>query len=273
MIYNDMKEKTVIITGGSMGIGKGCVKVFCKAEANVVFCSRNKETGLETEKEINDTTEGTCHFYQCDVTKPEEIKKMIEFTAEKFSHIDCIINNAGYTPTRRPIDDIDIEDFHELLKTNLISVFAGCKYALPYIRSTKGSIVNISSILGVVGQEGNSIYTATKGGIISLTKSLAIDEARNQVRVNAVLPGHIITEKYEMKMRTNPQVKKFPAGKLQWLSEGGLPEDVGYACLFLASSHSGYTTGSEIHVTGGFELGNGYRIARHDWTERMKFQV
>ena len=271
MIYNDIKGKTVIITGGSMGIGKGCVKVFCQAEANVVFCSRNKKTGLETEKEINDTTKGASYFYQCDVTKPEEIKEMVAFTADKFGQIDCIVNNAGYTPTRRPIDVIEIEEFHDLLKTNLISVFAGCKYALPYIRNTKGSIINMSSILGVVGQEGNSIYAATKGGIISLTKSLAIDEAQNHVRVNAVLPGHIVTEKYEKKMKAKPKVTTYPAGKSQWLGEGGLPEDIGYACLFLASAYSGYITGAEIYVTGGFELGNGIRIPRYDLKDQMKF--
>ena len=273
MMYNDMKGKKVIITGGSMGIGKGCAKVFCKAGANVVISARRKEAGMKTEQEINSATEGTCRFYQCDVTKPEEIKAMVEYAAEKLGRIDCIINNAGYTPPGKPIDDIDIEDFNDLLKTNLISVFAGCKYALPYIRSNKGSIINISSILGAVGQEGSSIYTATKGGIISLTKSLAIDEARNQVRVNTVLPGHIITEKFEKKRMAKPQAQKSLASEAQWLGEGGLPEDVGHACLFLASTCSGYITGAEIYVTGGFELGNGIRIPRFNWADNMKFRV
>ena len=110
-----------------------------------------------------------------------------------YGRLDCLINNAGWHPDHRPIDDFSVEEFEALLRLNLVSYFAACKYALPHLRQARGSIINMSSLVGVLGQERAATYVSTKAAIIGLTKALAIDEAQNGVRVNAVLPGTIAT--------------------------------------------------------------------------------
>lgn len=257
-----IKGLKVIITGGSKGIGKGCAKAFCEAGADVVICSRNESEGELTAREITESSTGKCEYLKCDVSKPDEVSRLVEYAVEKFGKLDCIINNAGYYPPQRLIDEISIEEFRQIIDTNLIGLFAGCKYALPYLRSTGGSIINMGSVIGSVGQEGASIYTATKGAISSLTKSLAIDEARNGVRVNAVLPGNILTEMYYTNKSRDPDPDEFErwSNNVQWMGRGGTIEEVGNTCLFLASSGASFITGAEIYITGGYEIGEGQNL-------------
>ena len=161
---------------------------------------------------------------------------------------------------------ISEEDFEQVLKTNLIGVFSGCKYALPHLRKSKGSIINMSSILGHAGQEGSSIYTATKGAIIAFTKSLAMDEASHGVRVNVVLPGNIESDlgKYNKTEAADYEKENEISRNIQWIRRAGTPTEIGWTCLFLASGMASYMTGSEVNVTGGFELGNGIKYSRLD---------
>jgi NAD(P)-dependent dehydrogenase (short-subunit alcohol dehydrogenase family) len=259
---DSIKGLKVIITGGSKGIGKGCAKTFCEAGADVIICSRNESEGELTANEISEASTGNCEYLKCDVSNPDEVSRLVEYAVKKFGKLDCIINNAGYYPPQRLIDEISIEEFRQIIDTNLIGLFAGCKYALPYLRSTGGSIINMGSVIGSVGQEGASIYTATKGAISSLTKSLAIDEARNGVRVNAVLPGNILTEMYYTNKTRDPDPDEFErwSNKVQWMGRGGTIEEVGNTCLFLASSGASFITGAEIFITGGYEIGEGQNI-------------
>jgi NAD(P)-dependent dehydrogenase (short-subunit alcohol dehydrogenase family) len=265
--FDDIAGKTVIITGGSKGIGKGCAQVFCEAKANVIICARGEKEGIELAKELNKNTDGTCVFFQCDVSYPEQIKSLIEFTVKEFGNIDCLINNCGYLPKRRPLDEIEVEDFEHVLKTNLISMFISCKHALPYIRKSKGTIINMSSIIGITGQEGSVMYTSIKAAIITFTKSLAIDEARHGIRVNVVVPGHIETEMYELEKSRAADPSKYEklCNQSQWLGRGGTSIEVGYSCLYLASKLSSFITGAELFITGGFELGNGPKIPFYNW--------
>ncbi len=265
-LEDEMKGKVVIITGGNNGIGSGCARAFCFYGSNVVIAARNEQKGTALANELTEAGPGVCIFYTCDVSNPHEVKALIEFTVEKFGQLDCIINNAGYLPKHSPIDDITEDDFEKVLRTNLVGVFSGCKYSLPYLRKTRGSIINMSSILGNVGQEGSSIYSATKGGIISLTKSLAMDEARNGVRVNVVLPGDIGTDLGKEHMKEQIEKKKNAKNKnyVQWIGRQGNVMDTGWTCLFLASNMAAYMTGAEVNVTGGFELGNGLKISRYE---------
>ena len=269
---SDIKDKSVIITGASKGIGKGCAKVFCEAGANVVICARGEEEGSKAAEEIDSSSEGKCLFFKCDVSDPEQIKALINFTVAEFGGIYCLINNCGYLPERRPIDECEAQDYEHVLKTNLISMFMACKYALPYIRRAGGNIINMSSVIGKTGQEGSVMYTSIKGAIISLTKSLAIDEARNGVRVNVVVPGHIETEMFEQEKRraANPKGYVEFCNQSQWLGRGGKSEEVGYACLYLASKFAGFVTGSEFVISGGFEIGNGPKTPFFNWGERQK---
>ena len=255
------RNKVVIITGGSKGIGQGCARVFCRAGAVVVICARNKPDGKLLADELTKTGPGTCIFRQCDVTEPEQIKDLIDWTAQKYGRINCLINNAGYAPLARPIDDFSVDDFKNLVQLNLVSVFAGCKYALPYLRKTRGCIINMSSLVGLIGNKHYSTYVTTKGGINALTKTLAIDEAENGVRVNAVCPAVVVTPLYEMARdkAENPQAYVECSSSWHWLNRPATIEEIGNVCLFLASDAASFITGVELPVSGAAELGYGIK--------------
>jgi len=252
-------DKVVLITGGSKGIGEGCARIFSLSGAKVVICARGKEAGESLSRELTSKGPGECHFQQCDVAKPEDIEKIIDNTVKHFGRLDCLINNAGWHPPEHPIDEFSIEDFKNLLQLNLVSVFAACKYAIPHLRKTRGNIINMSSLVGKIGQEYASTYVATKAGIIGLTKALAIDEARHGVRVNAVLPAVVVTPLYnEARDRAN-NPKEFVdlTSSWHWLGRCATIEEVGRVCLFLASDSASFLTGIELLVSGGAELGYG----------------
>jgi len=252
------KEKVAIITGGSKGIGEGCVRVFHKNGAKVVFCSRGEEDGRKLESELNQCQEPDCGvaaFIRCDVTKEDEIRAMIDFAVDKFGRIDCLINNAGWHPPHQPIDTFSAEDFRSLLDTNLVSYFLASKYALPYLRQTQGSIINMSSLVATLGQVGAATYVATKGGINGLTNALAVDEAKHNVRVNTVSPGNIWTPLWEAGVQSMPDPQKQidSGAEAQLIGRFGTIFEAGEACLFLASEAT-FTTGANLPLTGGAEL-------------------
>ena len=185
------------------------------------------------------------------------MKALVEFAVEKYGHLDTMVNNAGYNPLHFDACDMSIESYQQVLATNLMGEFYGCKYAIPHLRKTKGSIINMSSILSKVGQEQTAGYSSTKGGINSMTQTIAIEEARHGVRVNAICPGHIMTEIVykEMERSADPQAYLDRCNHYSWMGRGGEPEEVGTAALFLASSWAGYITGVTLNVSGGMEFG------------------
>ena len=168
-----------------------------------------------------------------------------------------MVNNAGYNPIHMDACDMSIESYQRVLATNLMGEFYGCKFAIPHLRKTKGSIINMSSILSKVGQEQTAGYSSTKGGINSMTQTIAIEEARHGVRVNAICPGHIMTEIVykEMERVADPEAYLDRCNHYSWLGRGGQPEEVGTAALFLASSWASYITGVTLNVSGGMEFG------------------
>lgn len=257
-IEENMKGKAAFITGGTAGIGKCCVQMFVEAGVNVGFIGRNAKRGEAFEKELNSLGKGKAMFLQCDVSDYKKNAECIKKTADTFGRLDTLVNNAAIFLAQTPIDYIEIEDYIGLLKCNLVGYFACAKAALPYLRKVKGSIINIGSVTAH-GQQGCAAYTSAKGGIHSLTKTLAIDEARYGVRVNEVKPGHINTEMfYENADRmTDRQAFIDFSDSLQWLGRGGEPEEVAHTILFLASDWASYITGAEIMVTGGYEFGEG----------------
>ena len=257
-------DKVTIITGGSKGIGEGVARVFVAAGAKVVICARGEQEGPALAQELTRQGPGTCDFMRCDVTQPTQIKELIEQTVALHGRLDCLVNNAGWHPDHRPIDDFSIEEFESLLHLNLVSYFAASKYALPYLRKTHGSIINMSSLVGEMGQEWATTYCATKGGITALTKALAVDEARNGVRINAVLPGAIITPMAKHFIEANPDalaIQDF-LDSWQWNGRRGTIEEVGYTCLFLASDGASFITGIELNVSGGAELAYGIKFPK-----------
>jgi NAD(P)-dependent dehydrogenase (short-subunit alcohol dehydrogenase family) len=256
-------EKVVIVTGGSKGIGEGCVRVFVEAGAKVVFCARNAAAGEALAREVTAKGPGEAHFVRGDVSKVDDLRALVEGTVRRFGRIDCLINNAGWHPPHKPIDDFTVEEFRALLDLNLVSIFAACKLALPHLRRTKGNIINMSSLVGTMGQIHATTYVATKGGITAFTKALAIDEAAHDVRVNSVSPGNIYTPLWQEAIDAAPDPSQCRADgeAAQVLGRMGTIEETGKLCLFLAAEAT-FTTGVDHIQSGGAELGYG-RKTRH----------
>lgn len=252
------QHKVVIITGGSRGIGEACVRVFAAAGALVVFCARNDLESSGLVNEVRALKAGEVRFIKCDVSKVNEIGVLIQRTVDLHGRLDCLINNAGWHPAHKPIDEFSIEEFRHLLDLNLVSTFAACKFALPHLRSTGGNIINMSSLVGSIGQLHATTYVATKGAITAFTKALAIDEAKYGVRVNSISPGNIYTPLWQEAIDAAPDPDQCRAEgeAAQLLGRMGLPEEVGKLCLFIAAEAT-FTTGVDHVISGGAELGYG----------------
>jgi NAD(P)-dependent dehydrogenase (short-subunit alcohol dehydrogenase family) len=258
------KDKVVVVTGGSKGIGAGCVKVFVEhGGSKVVFCSRNEAEGKAFEAEVNRKGPGQAQFVRADMSKVDDIKRLIDFTASKYGRIDCLINNAGWHPPHKTIDDFSVEDFRSLLELNLVSYFAACKFALPHLRKVKGNIINMSSLVGIMGQLGATTYVATKGGITAFSKALAVDEAAFEVRVNSVSPGNVYTPLWQEAIDASPDPAKTRADgdAAQLLGRMGSIDESGQLCLFLAAEAT-FTTGVDHILSGGAELAYGRKTRR-----------
>ena len=256
-------EKVVIVTGGSKGIGEGCVRVFAEAGAKVVFCARNAAAGEALAREVTATGPGEAHFVRGDVSKVDDLRALVEGTVRRFGRIDCLINNAGWHPPHKPIDEFTVEEFRELLDLNLVSIFAACKLALPHLRRTQGNIINMSSLVGAMGQIHATTYVATKGAITAFTKALAIDEAAHDVRVNSVSPGNIDTPLWQEAIDAAPDPARCRADgeAAQVLGRMGTIEEAGKLCLFLAAEAT-FTTGVDHILSGGAELGYGRKTRK-----------
>jgi NAD(P)-dependent dehydrogenase (short-subunit alcohol dehydrogenase family) len=256
-------DKVVIITGGSKGIGEGCVRVFVAAEARVVFCARTEADGNSLATEVNTLGPGEAHFIRCDVSHTEEIQNLIDTTIARYGQLDCLVNNAGWHPPHLPIDDFSVNDFRDLLNLNLVSIFAACKFALPHLRRTRGNIINLSSLVGAMGQLHATTYVATKGAITSFTKALAVDEAEHGVRVNSVSPGNIYTPLWQeaIDAAADPENCRAQGDAAQLLGRMGTIDEVGKLCLFLAAEAT-FTTGVDHIISGGAELGYGSKSRR-----------
>ncbi|XP_063400909.1 17-beta-hydroxysteroid dehydrogenase 14-like [Mytilus trossulus] len=249
------KDKVAVITGGSKGIGKGCVETFVKNGAKVVFCSRGEKEGKEVESEMNSLGPGEAYFVQCDVTKESDIKNVIDQTVNRYGRIDCLINNAGQHPAHMPIDDFSADDFRKLLNTNVVNYFLFSKFALPHLRKTEGNIINDSSLVAQIGQQGAVTYVATKGAITAMTKALAIDEAKYNVRVNSVSPGNVWTPMWEAGANSfsDPEAAKKAGADAQLIGRYGTLEESGLAFLYLAADAT-FCTGIDLNLSGGAEL-------------------
>jgi len=250
--------KVTIVTGGSHGIGEGCVRVFAAAGSTVVFCSRGETEGPALAAEVNAKGPGRAEFVRCDVSREAEVRALVRGVAEKHGRIDCLVNNAGWHPPHKPIDDFTAREFRDLLELNLVSMFVACQEALPHLRKTRGNVINMSSLVGSMGQLHATTYVATKGGITAFAKALAIDEAVHGVRVNSVSPGNIWTPlwKEAVDATADPAGTRAEGDAAQVLGRMGTIEEAGRLCLFLAAEAT-FTTGVDHVLSGGAELGYG----------------
>ena len=253
-------DKVAIITGGSSGIGKGCAEQFVKAGAKVVICCNDEAEGAQVAADLSDMARtqgsGDAEFICCDVTRTEDMRNLIDTSIARYGRLDCLINNAGWHPPHKPIDGFSVQEFRDLLELNLVSIFTASKFALPYLRQTKGNIINMSSLVASIGQRHATTYVATKGAITAFTKALAVDEAPNGVRVNSVSPGNIMTPLWQEAIDAahDPEQYRAAGEAAQLIGRMGCVEEVGRLCLFIAAEAT-FTTGVDHIISGGAELG------------------
>jgi NAD(P)-dependent dehydrogenase (short-subunit alcohol dehydrogenase family) len=254
--------KSVLITGGAKGIGEGCARVFSHAGWRVSICDIDVRSGTTLAAELSAEGPGECGFVDADVSDPQQLKSAVDSALERYGRLDCLINNAGTHSPRGPVDECPVEEFNRLLQLNVVAVFLGCKFALPHLRKVRGSIINMSSLVSVVGEAFSATYCATKGAVSALTKALAIDEAQYGVRVNAVLPGNIVSDSRAKAEAAagDPRALHDWLESVQWLGRSGTIEEAGRTCLFLASENASFITGVDLILSGGAELGFGPKV-------------
>lgn len=243
-----LKDRVAIITGGTSGIGEACVYFFSREGAQVVLAGRSEEKGEKIQAQVLQEG-GRALFLRTDVSRAEDIKNLIQQTRERFQRIDVLINNAGIGQ-QTPLHLMEESEWDRVLDINLKSVFLCCKYTIPVMQEQKqGSIINMASILGLVGFRGAGAYNASKGGMRLLTRNLALEYAKDGIRVNTICPGFIETPMLEKEL--DPETLKAMA-QLHPLGRLGKPEEVAGAALYLASEESSFVTGTDIFVDGGY---------------------
>lgn len=242
-----LEGKVAIITGASRGIGSGIAKVFAEQGANVAFTySSSVESAMVLENELN-ALGVKAKGYQSNAADFNEAQKLVDDVLAEFGTVDVLINNAGITKDNL-LMRMSEEDFDKVIDINLKSVFNMTKAVQKImLKNRKGSIVNMSSVVGVKGNAGQANYAASKAGMNGFTKSIALELGSRNIRCNAIAPGFIETE---MTAKLNEDVVKGWRDAIP-LKRGGTPEDVANVCVFLASDMSAYVTGQVINVDGG----------------------
>ena len=245
-----MKKKVVLITGGSRGIGKAIAELFMKEGAQVVITSKNQKQLQRTAKEM-----GNSFFVVGDVRNENDVKNVITKTIKKFGRIDILVNNVGVLPKMKPLDKITEKEWNEIIDVNLNGHFRFTKYVIPYMKKNGGSIINISSDAGLKAFENfyADAYVAAKAAIILLTKSWALEYAKNNIRVNCVCAAVVDTDMTRNLWLNTKEKRKITAAEHP-LGRIGTGEDVAKAVLYFASDDSSWTTGAILPVDGGVSI-------------------
>ena len=245
----DLTNKVAIITGASRGIGEAIAIQLSKCNANIILTARNAK-GLDTVKALINAHGGHAHAILSDVSSISSFTKLVATTIDKFGRIDILVNNAGISHDNIIIRMTE-EDWDSVLNINLKGCFNGIKSVTrQMIKNKGGRIINITSVIGQIGNIGQSNYAASKAGIIGLTKSMAKELGSRNITVNAVAPGYISTD-MTSNMRNDLKEKmksSIPLGRL------GAPDDVANLVCFLASDDAGYITGQTLNVDGGMVM-------------------
>jgi NAD(P)-dependent dehydrogenase (short-subunit alcohol dehydrogenase family) len=250
-----LKNKIAIITGSAKGIGKGCALTFAEEGAIVVVVDIDEKSGKQTVGEITQRN-GKAIFIKTDLTSSKEVQLMINSVINTFGQIDILFNNAGYHYSKN-IEVTSEEEWDFIINTNLKSVFLCSKYSIPHLRKTKGCIINMSSMVGLIGQSNAGAYSASKGGIVAMTKGMALDFAKDGIRVNCICPGWVETPLVEdwFSQQPDPQKAKEYIYSVHPLNRIASSEEIGKAAAFLASTEASFITGVALPVDGAVSLG------------------
>jgi NAD(P)-dependent dehydrogenase (short-subunit alcohol dehydrogenase family) len=250
-IANMFANKVALVTGGTSGIGRAAAIAFAQAGAKVVVAGRRQTEGEETVKAIH-ALGGEAFFVVTDVSQDADVKALVEKTVAQYGGVDIAFNNAGIEHEPIPIPDQTEATYDKIMDINVKGVWLSMKYEIPVmLQRGGGAIINTSSIAGLLGAAGVSIYVASKHAVEGFTKSIALEYAKSGIRVNAVSPGPIQTAMFERFAGTNPAAGEFfksavPMGRV------GTAEEVVNAVLWLASDAASYVTGQSLSVDGGY---------------------
>ena len=242
---NDLKEKNIIVTGASGGIGNSIIEKFYECGANILASGTKVEKLELLKKKYNNIK-----ILKFDISQSEKIEEFIESASNELGGLDCIVNNAGITQDNLAIR-MSLEEWKNVININLTSTFLLSKFAIKkMLKNKKGKIVNITSIVGHTGNLGQVNYSASKAGIVAMSKSLAIEYSKKNINVNCISPGFIktaMTDKIDEKFKETI-ISKIPSARL------GEPDDIANAVGFLCSDQSSYINGETLHVNGGMYM-------------------
>ncbi|MGB9586038.1 MAG: SDR family NAD(P)-dependent oxidoreductase [Anaerolineales bacterium] len=253
MPINRFQGKVVIITGGDSGIGLVTARLFLEEGARVVLAARNEQRGKEA-LHILDPTGDRAIFIPCDVCRSGDCERVVQQTINTFGHIDVLFNNAGVIYINRSVTDTPEDLWDETIDVNLKGTYLMSKTVIPYmIHAGGGVIVNNASVFGLVGGMGAAAYCAAKGGVVLLTKAMALDHASQNIRVNCICPGSVDTPLLRAEMEDLGGVDKMKPifASRHPMNRIASPEEVARVVVFLASDESSFMTGAAIPVDGG----------------------
>jgi 3-oxoacyl-[acyl-carrier protein] reductase len=241
----DLENKKIIVTGASGGIGNSIVEKLNECGANILASGTRVEKLEELKNKFKNVK-----ILKFDISQNEKIEEFIENASKELGGLDCIVNNAGITQDNLAIR-MNLEEWKKVVDLNLTSTFLMSKFAVKkMLKNKKGKIINITSVVGHTGNLGQANYTASKAGVIAMSKSLAIEYAKKNINVNCISPGFIktaMTDKIDEKFK-EVIISKIPSARL------GEPQDIANAVIFLASGQSDYINGETLHVNGGMYM-------------------
>ncbi len=249
-----MKNKVVLITGGTSGLGASAVKAFADLEAKVVFCGRRTTEGSSIESQIR-AKGGEATFVQADVTNEKQVEHLVSETIRLHGQLDVAFNNAGANLSFGPLEGMSSEQFMNTVMLNLTGTFHALKYEIQAMKKNGGSIINTASTAGVKGvAQGIAAYVAAKHGVIGLTKAAALEQARNQIRVNALVVSAMATEQWLQGVNRTPGMYEKIAAAMP-LGKIATAEDIIPFITFLAGDQSNFITGAALAIDGGVTAG------------------